>query len=131
MALTRGPHGDFDVLPQRGEEFQETLNGERSGAVAHQRRDMRLLDAENLARFGLRDATLLDEAVDLYREPGLQQLLLWMGKAEIVKNVPAAFLHCDRFPTGYGRAAGFGDSFGHVSFVFPGAIVRRLLAFGE
>ena len=70
--LARGFYDDFHVLAERGEEVHEAFDGEGAGAVAHQRRDVRLLDAENLSGFGLLEAALLDQAVDLQGEPGLQ-----------------------------------------------------------
>jgi hypothetical protein len=42
---------------------------------------MRLLDAEDLAGFGLGEAARLDQLVDLQRQTRLQQLLLGMGQA--------------------------------------------------
>jgi len=90
------PHSDLNVLSQGSEELHEALDREDAGAVSHQGRDVGLLDPKNLARFGLRNATPLDEAVNLQREFGFQQFLLRMWPAEIGKHVPAASLH--RFP---------------------------------
>lgn len=72
VRLARGLYDDLHVLAKRGEEFHEAFDGEGAGAVAHQCRNVRLLDAENLSRFRLLEAASLDEAVDLQREPGLQ-----------------------------------------------------------
>ena len=70
--LARGSYDDFHVLAERGEEVHEALDGKGARAVAHQRRDVRLLDAENFSGFRLLQAALLDQAVDLQGEPGLQ-----------------------------------------------------------
>ena len=48
--LHRNPH----VLPEAVEEFEQPPDREIAGAVAHQRRDVRLLDAEHGARLRLR-----------------------------------------------------------------------------
>jgi hypothetical protein len=45
-------HRDLHVLSQSGEELDQTRDREIAGAVAHQRGDVRLLDAEDCA--GLR-----------------------------------------------------------------------------
>ena len=71
MLLPRGPDDNLHILSERGEEVHEALDGKGSGAVAHQCGNVRLLDAENLSRFRLLEAALLDEAVDLQSEFGL------------------------------------------------------------
>ena len=82
-----------DVLPL----IDEAVDREGAGPIAHQSGDMRLFDAEDLSRFDLRHAAILDEQVDLERELCLQELSLWMGKTEIRENVPAALFHFDTF----------------------------------
>src|SRR5580704_3988847 len=71
LRLARRLHRDLDVLTERSQKLDQPPDGEISSAVAHQRRDMRLLDAEELARLGLGKAACLDDFVDLQREPGL------------------------------------------------------------
>src|SRR2546429_2690559 len=66
------PHSDLNVLSQGSEELHEALDREDAGAVSHQSGNVRLLDPKNLAGFSLRNAALLDEAVNLQREFGLQ-----------------------------------------------------------
>jgi hypothetical protein len=39
VRLARGSDGNLDVLAQGGEKIHEALDGESSGAVAHQGRD--------------------------------------------------------------------------------------------
>jgi len=51
--LASGLHGDLHVLAEGSQKVHETLDGKGTGAVAHQNRNVRLLDAENLASFGL------------------------------------------------------------------------------
>ena len=78
VLLPRGPDDNLNVLSERGEELHEALDGKGSGAVAHQCGNVRLPYTENLSRFRLLEAALLDEAVDLEGELGLQEFLLRM-----------------------------------------------------
>ena len=57
---------------------------------------MRLPDAENRTCLGLSETALLDQTVDLKREPRLKSLPLRVGKAEIGENVAAALFDSDR-----------------------------------
>src|SRR6266568_108492 len=113
--LASGLDGDVHVLAESGEKVQEALDGKGARPIAHQGRDVRLLDAENFASIGLLEAAFFDEAVNLQREPRFQELLLGMGQTEVGKNVAAAFLHL------YGP---FGSR-GHVSSAFLCESVRR------
>jgi hypothetical protein len=88
---------EHHLWPQGGEEVHEAFDGESAGAVAHQGRDVRLFDAEDIPRLGLRQVAILDEAVNPKRKLCLQQLLLGMRKPEIRENVPAAPFHPDWF----------------------------------
>src|ERR1044071_1104170 len=65
---------------------------EVAGAVAHQRRAMRLLDAEHLTRLALRQPARLDDLVDVQCEPRLEQFLLRVRQAEVGEHVAAALL---------------------------------------
>src|SRR2546425_1137304 len=113
--LASGLYGDLHVLAESGEKVHEALGGKGAGPIAHQGRDMRLLNAENLAGIGLLEAPFFDEAVNLKREPRFQELLLGMGQTEVGKNVAAAFLHL------YGP---FGSR-SHVSSAFLCESARR------
>jgi len=93
VLLARGPYDDFHVLPERGEKVHEAFDGKGTGAVAHQCRNVRLLDAKNLSRFRLPEAASLYEAIDLQGEFGLQQLLLRMRQAEVSENIATAFFY--------------------------------------
>jgi len=95
VPFPRRPHGDLDILAEGGEELHEPLEGERARTTAHERRDMRLLDAEDVARPRLRQPALLDETVDLQREIGLELLAFGIREPEVAKDVAAAFLHPD------------------------------------
>ena len=97
MFFASGFHGDLDVLAEGGEKIHETLDGKGTGAVAHQDGNMRLLDAEDLASFGLLEAAFLDEAINLERKLGLQEFLFGMGETEVGKNISTTFLDPDRF----------------------------------
>ena len=74
-----GLDGDLDVLAEGGEKVHEALDGKGTGAVAHQGRDVGLLDAEDLAGLCLLEAAIFDEAKNLKRELGFQELLFRMG----------------------------------------------------
>jgi len=99
--LARGPDGDLYILPKGSEKVHEALDGKGTRAVAHQGRDVRLLDAQDLSGFGLceaasfPEAAALHQAVNLQRELGFQKLLFWMGKAQVSKNISTAFLYSD------------------------------------
>src|SRR5690242_6255306 len=62
VLLARGPYDDLHVLPKRGEEVHKALDGKGARTVAHQCRNVRLLDAENLSGFRLLEAASLDKA---------------------------------------------------------------------
>ena len=59
MLLARGSYDDLHVLPKRCEEVHKAFDGKGASAVAHQRRDVRLLDAENFFGFHLLDRIAL------------------------------------------------------------------------
>ena len=61
--LARRSDRDFHILTERRQEFHETPHGEAPGTIAHEQRDVRLLDAQHPAGFGLRHSALLDDAV--------------------------------------------------------------------
>src|SRR5713101_9655742 len=90
LRLARRLDGDLHVLPKRGEKFDEAADGKITGAVAHQRGYMRLLDAENLSSLRLGEAALTDDLVDLQCQASLEKLLLRVRQAEIGKDVAAA-----------------------------------------
>ena len=49
VVLARRLHRNLNVLSQGGKKIHKALNGETTRAVAHQQRDMRLLDAKDFA----------------------------------------------------------------------------------
>lgn len=97
MFLEGRPHADFHILPKGREKVHKTLDGESAGPIAHQRRNVGLLDAEDLPSFDLSQIAILDEEVDLKREPCLQEFLLGMGKTQIREHVPTALFYLDAF----------------------------------
>jgi hypothetical protein len=113
--LTTGPDDNPDVLAKSGEKVHEALDGKGTGTIAHQGRDVRLLDAENFSSFGLLEAAFFDKAVNLQREPGFQEFLFGMGQTEVGKNIATAFLCLD----------GSFCSHSHVSFAFLREAVRH------
>src|SRR5262245_57964460 len=60
-------HGDLHILAERGEKFHQPSDREVARTVAHERGDMRLLDAEQFARLCLCQPACLDDLVDLKR----------------------------------------------------------------
>jgi len=69
------------------EKVHETLDGKGAGAIAHQGRDVRLLDAEDFSSFGLLEAATFNEALNLKRHLRFQELLFGIGKTEVGKNI--------------------------------------------
>src|SRR5580704_1437857 len=112
--FARGLEGNLHVLAQSGEKVHEAFDGKGTRTIAQQGRNVRLLDAQNLSSFGLPEATLFNDAVDLQRELCFQKLLFGVGQTEVSKNIPTAF-YC------------LGGSFcsrSHVSSAFPCGAVR-------
>ncbi len=113
--LAGRPHRNLHVLPQGGKKIHKALDGEITRAIAHQQRDVRLLDAENFPGLGLRQVASLDEAVNLEREPCLEELLFGMRKTEVSQDITAAL----------SRPHGAFSSRGHVNSFLFGGVVRR------
>ena len=65
VVFARRPYGYFNVLAESGEEVNKAAYREVARAIAGQRRDMGLRNAEDFPSFGLGDTALLDDAVDL------------------------------------------------------------------
>lgn len=86
-----GTDGYLDILSEGGEKLHQALDGERSRAITHQRRDVRLFNAKYFASLRLCDAELPDKTVDPQRKLSFQQFLFRMGQAEIGENVSAVF----------------------------------------
>lgn len=121
LAGAGGTDGDLHVLPESDEEFHEALDGEGSGAIAHQRGDVRLADAKDSASFGLGEAAAADDAVDLQGEPGADEFALRVGQAEVGEDIAGAQFSPDlvvRF-------------WAHASSASPGAGVRLPPGGGE
>ena len=91
MFLVGRSHGDFHVLTQSREKFHEASNGKVARAISHQQRDLRLPHAENFGDLNLGHAAVLQDRVDLQGKVGLEQLLLGIRKAQVCKEVSAAF----------------------------------------
>jgi len=99
-----GPYGYLDILPERGEKIHEALDRKGPGLAPHQRGDMRLLDAEDLARLRLCEAALLDQPVDAQRKVSLKLLAFGVRKSQVGKDVAAALLDLDLASLFHGRA---------------------------
>jgi hypothetical protein len=65
VVFARRPYGYFNVMAESGEEVNKAAYREVARAIAGQRRDMGLRNAEDFPSFGLGDTALLDDAVDL------------------------------------------------------------------
>jgi hypothetical protein len=65
MWLTRRPYVDFHILAEIRQKLHQTDDREGAGASAHEAGNVRLPDAENFPGLNLREAALLDCAVDL------------------------------------------------------------------
>ena len=91
MFLVGRPHGDFYVLTQSREKFHEAFNGKVARAISHQQRDLRLPHAENFGDLNLGLAAVFQDRVDLQGKLGLEQLLFGISKAQVCKDVSAAF----------------------------------------
>ena len=89
--LAGGPHSNFHVLTQSREKFHDASNGKVARAISHQQRDLRLPHAENFGDLNLCHAAILQDRIDLQGKLGLEQLLLGIGKAQVCKDVSAAF----------------------------------------
>ena len=95
MLLARRAHGDLDVLPEMGQELHQALNRKHARPVAHQSRDVRLLDAKDFPSPALGEAAVFDDPVYLQREARLQQFLLGMRQVEVGKDIAAPLLRPD------------------------------------
>src|SRR5215813_7225536 len=87
---------DLDVLSQRRQEFNQTANGKIPRAIAHQSRDVRLLDPENSPSVGLRQSATLDNLVNLKRQASLEHFLLRIGQTKVRKDVAGIRMSADR-----------------------------------
>ena len=67
MLLARRADSDFHVLAEVRQKLHQALDRKHPRAIPHQRGDVRLLDAEDLAGLGLGQTARLDELVDLQR----------------------------------------------------------------
>ena len=83
-------YGYFHVLAECGGKIHEALDGKSPGLPSHERRDMRLLDAEDFARLRLGEAAPLDQPVDAQRKARLELLAFGVRKSEVGKDVAAA-----------------------------------------
>src|ERR1700746_1998754 len=91
MFLVGRSRGDFHVLTQSREKFHEESNGKVARAISHQQGDLRLPHAENFGYLNLCHAAVLQDRVDLQGKLGLEQLLFGIRKAQVCKDVSAAF----------------------------------------
>src|SRR5215472_17772871 len=103
MFLAAGSDGNLHVLTQGREKFHEASNGKVACANSHQQRNLRLAHAKNFGDLNLRHATVLQDGVDLPSNLGLEQLLFGVGKAQVRKDVSAAFGYVRDAPVCFSR----------------------------
>ena len=77
-------------MPERNQEVHKPLNRKISGTVAHQRRNMGLLDAQYGPSLRLREMAVLDDSVDLQGKMRLELLALRIGETDVGEDVAAA-----------------------------------------
>src|SRR5437773_12328872 len=87
MLLARRAHGDLHVLPETGQELHQALDRKHPLQVAHQRRDVRLLDAKDCPSPGLGAASVSDDPVYLQLQASLQQSLYVMRQVRMGKDI--------------------------------------------
>jgi hypothetical protein len=85
-----GPHGDFDILIERGQHSHQALQGKALIMAAQDIRQVGLLDADQLRRRDLRQLPRFDEPVKLHDERSLQQMFLGVRQAEIGEDIAAS-----------------------------------------
>lgn len=133
MRLPGRTNGYLNILSQGSEKLHQALDGERSRAITHQRRDVRLLDAKYFAGLGLCNTESPYETVYLQRKLGFQQLLFRMWQAKVRENVSTAslyFLYAQRLRR-LSEAIRLCRFSGHVNFAAGDAGVRPRLGAGE
>src|SRR5258708_42683 len=64
MLLARGSHGNLHILSQQSEKLHEAFHGQGSRAVAHERRNVGLLDTQDFSSFGLLKAPSFNKPYD-------------------------------------------------------------------
>src|ERR1700733_5442957 len=65
MLLARGPHGNLDILSKGSKELHEAFDRKGSRTVAHEGRDVWLLNVQDFSGLGLLQASRLKEPVNL------------------------------------------------------------------
>jgi len=78
---------DFNILIERHEEAQQALDGK---LPAQRLRYIGLFDAEQTGSFGLFQAALFHEGVDLGHELGLDQVLFRVRDTDVLEDVLAS-----------------------------------------
>jgi hypothetical protein len=97
MLLARRSYRDFNILSKGSKKLNKAFHRKGAGAVAHQCRDVRLLDAEDFSCIRLLEAPRLNEPVNLQCEPRFPKLLLRMREAEIGENISAIVVDRELF----------------------------------
>jgi hypothetical protein len=90
LAASRS-NGDFYILPEISQKFQQSPDRKTVPPIAHQQGDLRLFNAQRRRRFALSHTPLPDDTEDLQRQSGFHQFLFGVAEAEIREDVGAAF----------------------------------------
>lgn len=87
---------DLDIVSESREKLHQAIVGKRASTTAHEIRDVRLRNPENLSGLRLRQLPCFDGAENLQGQIRLQQLLLVrVGQAQIGEDVAAACFELD------------------------------------
>jgi len=96
MLFACGTNRDYNVPAQSCKTLHEPADRETSCAIPHQQRYLRLLYAKDFGDLDLCHLAVLEDRMDLQREPRLEQLLLGIRKTKVRENISTAFDHGTR-----------------------------------
>lgn len=91
MFLLCGPDSDFNVMAEGNEKFHEAPDGKVARSVSHQQGELWLTYTKDFGDLDLRHTRGFEDGVDLQGESRFEQLLIWIGKAKVRKDISAAF----------------------------------------
>jgi len=98
MRLTAPPvaglvlYNNMYVLVQTIQEAAQPIKREVFQLTAHQRRHLGLVNAENVGSHCLAQAALPNDLNNLYGQSSFRQVFLWIGKAQVGKDIVTPLL---------------------------------------
>ena len=92
-APTRGRHADAHVAAELGEEPQQPIAGKPIEPAVHERRNLRLADAEDFSSRGLSEPLAFYDLQNLGGKLGLGQRQTGIRNADVGEHIPAASLN--------------------------------------